>query len=375
MNPVSATDILTLQSVLAWAVFALAMVLGAVMQRSNFCTMGAVSDIVNMGDWTRMRMWVCAIAVATLGTQSMAALGWIDLSKSIYTAGKMLWLSNLLGGVLFGLGMVLASGCGSKTLVRIGGGSLKSLVVFITLGLFAYMTLKGLFAVLRVASVDQVMWDLGKGQDLPTLLFGATGTVSPSLRLTLAALVALPMLIFAFSGKEFRRAESVFASVLIGLVVVTLWYLSGKVGYIAEDPDSLQERFLATNSGKLESFSFVSPIAYTLELLMFWSDKSKIVTLGIAAVLGMVAGSWVMSVLTKQFRWEGFRDAEDTANHLAGAALMGVGGVTALGCTVGQGLSGVSTLAVGSFISFAGIVLGAMVAFRYQTWRIEKTEL
>jgi uncharacterized protein len=370
MSNLTPADISALQTQIVWSIFALAFTLGALMQRSNFCTMGAVSDIVNMSDWTRMRMWLCAIAIAILGTQTLASLGWLDLSKSFYTTGKMPWLSNLIGGVLFGLGMVLASGCGSKTLVRIGGGSLKSLVVFITLGLFAYMTMKGIFAVARVASIDQVTLDLGKAQDLPSLL-GVTGMT----RLLIASLVALPMLIFAFLGKEFRRLEPVFASLVIGLAVVAFWYLSGKTGFIAEDQETLQERFLGTNSGKPESFSFVAPIAYTLELFMFWSDKSKLFTVGITATLGMIAGSFVISMLTRQFRWEGFRDAEDTANHLIGAALMGIGGVTALGCTVGQGLSGVSTLALGSFIAFGGIILGSLIGFRYQTWRIDHSEL
>ena len=372
MSTPTPAEISALQSQVVWSVFALAVGLGALMQRSNFCTMGAVSDIVNMGDWTRMRMWLCAIAVAILGTQTLAALGWIDLSKSFYTVGKMPWLSNLVGGFLFGLGMVLASGCGSKTLVRIGGGSLKSLVVFITLGLFAYMTMKGIFGVARVATIDQVVLDMGKGQDLPSL-FGASE--SSGSRLIIAAVVSLPMIIFALVGREFRRAEPLIASILIGLAVIAFWYFSGKLGYIAEDPESLQERFLGTNSGKPESFSFVAPIAYTLELLMFWSDKSKLFTVGITATLGMIVGSFVVSLMTRQFRWEGFRDAEDTGNHLVGAALMGVGGVTALGCTVGQGLSGVSTLALGSFIAFGGIILGSLLGFKYQTWRINQSEL
>ena len=110
MGNLSAADVSALQTQVVWGVFALAFVLGAIMQRSNFCTMGAISDIVNMGDWTRMRMWMMAVAVAILATQGMAALGWVDLGKSVYTSGKMLWLSSLVGGALFGLGMVLASG-------------------------------------------------------------------------------------------------------------------------------------------------------------------------------------------------------------------------------------------------------------------------
>jgi uncharacterized protein len=129
---------------------------------------------------------------------------------------------------------------------------------------------------------------------------------------------------------------------------------------------------LRTNSGRMESLSFVAPVAYTIDYLMFFSDTSKVVTIGIAAVLGMITGSTAYALVAGQFRWEGFRDTEDTANHLVGAALMGFGGVTALGCTVGQGLSGVSTLAIGSFIAVAAIVAGAVLALKYQAWRLDR---
>src|SRR5689334_1463177 len=120
---------------LLWAAFALAVVFGAIAQRTHFCTMGAVADIVNMGDWARMRMWLLAIAVAMIGFNTMVALGWIEAKNTLYAAPRLMWLSALVGGLMFGFGMVLASGCGSKTLVRIGGGSLKSLLVFCLLGL------------------------------------------------------------------------------------------------------------------------------------------------------------------------------------------------------------------------------------------------
>jgi hypothetical protein len=122
----------------------------------------------------------------------------------------------------------------------------------------------------------------------------------------------------------------------------------------------------------MESFSFVAPVAYTLELLMLWSDKSRIVSFGIAATLGVIAGSFAWALASRSFRLEGFRDAEDTANHLAGGALMGFGGVTGLGCTIGQGLSGVSTLAIGSFVTLGAIIAGSIAAFRYQIWRMER---
>lgn len=366
------SELASLGLTVVWGAFALAFVFGFVAQRANFCTMGAVSDIVNMGDWTRMRMWLTAIAIAILGANGMAYLGIIDLSKSIYHSPSFNWLSYIVGGLCFGFGMTLASGCGSKTLLRIGTGSLKAVVVFLVLGLAAYMTLKGLFGVFRVSFLDPVRMTLSGTQDLPSV-FSRTGMADKkTLQLVLGGLLGGGLLWFALKSREFRTSENLLPGIVIGLVIVGGWYLSGKVGYLSEHPKTLEEAFLATNSGRMESLSYVAPIAYTLEWFMLWSDKSKVATLGIASVFGLILGAFVYAIATKTFRWEGFRDAEDTANHLVGGALMGFGGVTALGCTVGQGLTGVSTLALGSFVALAAIIAGSWAAFKYQIWRLEK---
>ena len=160
---------------------------------------------------------------------------------------------------------------------------------------------------------------------------------------------------------------------LIGGLVAALWWVSGVLGHVAEHPETLEEVFLVTNSQRMESFTFVAPMAYTLDWFMFFSDKSKVLTLGIVACLGVVLGSAVMALATRTFRWEGFVSTEDTAWHLLGAVLMGVGGVTAMGCTIGQGLSGISTLSLGSFLSVAGVVLGAQAALKMQMWRLERS--
>ncbi|OYX53211.1 MAG: transporter, partial [Comamonadaceae bacterium 32-67-11] len=148
------SDIQAQTTLVLWAAFAVAFLFGAVAQRTHFCTMGAISDAVNMGDWTRLRMWGMAAGIAMLGFYGMAALGWIDPLQTIHSGSRVRWLSALLGGALFGFGMVLASGCGSKTLVRIGAGNLKSLVVFFVMGLAAYATLSGVTAVLRNQTID-----------------------------------------------------------------------------------------------------------------------------------------------------------------------------------------------------------------------------
>jgi uncharacterized membrane protein YedE/YeeE len=346
--------------------FALAFIFGAVGNKTNFCTMGAVSDWVNMGETGRMRMWLLAIAVALLGSSALEAAGLIDLSKSIYPGPNFTWLSYLVGGFLFGVGMTLGSGCGSKTLIRVGAGNLKSLVVYVFLGIAAYMTLRGLFGAFRVGVLERATIVLPQGQDLPSLV-----GVSPWI---FAAAIGGAMIAFVYSSKDFRaNFDYTLGGVVTGLVVVGGWYVSGVIGHVAEDPNTLQEAFVATNTGRMESFSFVSPMAFTLEYLMLWTDKSKIVTYGIASALGVIAGSATYALATRTFRWEGFRDAEDTANHVVGGILMGFGGITALGCTIGQAISGFSTLALGSILTFVAIVAGSAATMKYQYGRLRRS--
>jgi uncharacterized protein len=354
--------------------FVLAFIFGAVANRTNFCTMGAVSDVVNMGSWGRMRMWLLAIAVAILGTHALQLAGMIDLTKAIYVRPNFTWLSYVLGGFLFGIGMTLGSGCGSKTLVRLGGGSLKSLVVFICLGIAAYMTLKGLFAVWRTAWIDPVATDLSAHglarQDLPTIISTWTGASLVATESIVALAFAAVLIVFVFVDRDFRTSlDHVLGGTVVGLVIVAGWYVTGHLGY-AENPETLENTFFATNSHTIESLSYVAPVGYTLELLLLWSDKSLGMTFGIAAALGIIAGSFAYAIASRTFRWEGLSGTEDTANHIVGGILMGFGGVTALGCTIGQGITGFSTLALGSILSFLAIVAGSALTMKVQYWRM-----
>jgi uncharacterized membrane protein YedE/YeeE len=357
--------------------FVFAVIFGAVASRSSFCTMGAVSDMVTFGDLRRMRMWLLAIAVAVAGAAALQNAGLIDLTKSIYTGTRISWLSHLVGGFLFGFGMTLGSGCGSKTLLRVGTGNLKSLIVMVFIGISAYMTLKGLFAVFRVNALDPLRLDVSalgaSSSDLPTIIAALGAGVG--VRLWLPFVVAALVGAFVFASREFRQSrEMVVGGILIGAIIVVGWYISGHVGYLAEDPSTLEERFVATNSGRPESYSFVAPVAYLLELLMLWSDQSRILTFGIAGVLGMIIGSAGMAVATRRFRWEGFASIDDLVHHVIGGILMGFGGVTALGCTIGQGLTGISTLGIGSFLALGAIIFGGAAAVKYQMWRLDRAD-
>ena len=357
----------------AWGAFGLAFVFGAVGNKTNFCTMGAVSDWVNMGDLNRMRMWLLAIGVAIVGSNALQLAGVVDLANSVYPGPNFTWLSYIVGGFLFGIGMTLGSGCGSKTLIRIGAGNLKSVVVFIVAGIAAYMTLRGILGAFRVGVLEQAAITLSTGQDLPSLLSAVSGFSRNSLILILSLVLGGGLIAFAYASTDFRgNFDYSLGGVVTGLVVVGGWYVSGHVGHMAEDPNTLQEAFVATNSGRMESFSFVAPLAWSLDYLMLWTDKTKIVTYGIASAAGVIAGSAVYALTANKFRWEGFRDVEDTGMHLIGGLLMGFGGITALGCTIGQGISGFSTLAVGSIMTFVAIVAGSAATMKWQYWRMTR---
>jgi uncharacterized membrane protein YedE/YeeE len=366
-------DLNTLRMQVLWATLAVAFLFGFIAQRTHFCTMGAISDVVNMGDWTRMRMWAMAVGVAIMGFYGMAWLGWIDPMQTIYTGGRVLWLSALVGGMLFGVGMVLASGCGSKTLVRIGGGSLKSLVVFVVMGVAAYATLRGITAVVRVNTVDTVAFTLPVSSAIPLWLTQSNpGTVS-TLAWALAMAVAVGLIVWAVWSRDFRSAlDHWLAGIGIGLTIVALWWITGVFGFVDEHPLTLESVYLATQTGRMESFTFSAPMAHALDWIIYFSDASVVLTVGVVSVLGVVAGAFVQAWWAKTFQWEGFRNTQDTALHLIGAVCMGVGGVTALGCTIGQGLSGLSTLSLTSVLAVGGIWMGAWLGFRFQMWLLER---
>jgi uncharacterized protein len=362
------TQIITTATI-AWMGAAIGVVFGLAGNRSNFCTMGAVADIVNMGSWTRMRMWLFAIGIAVLGTGALQLSGYINVANTSYTGPNLVWLSNIVGGLIFGVGMTLAGGCGAKTLIRLGGGSLKALIVVTFTAIAAYMTMRGLFGVWRVSYLNPVALALPTNQDIPSLVAHSMGMTKTTALMLMMAVVGGGASVFALAGRDFRRPEPLLGALVIGLVIVAGWYVTGHLGYLAEHPMTLEEAFIGTNSGRAESLSFMGPYAYTLELLMLWTDASRVVTFGIATALGAVVGSALAAIASGSFRIETFRDSTDLTRHLVGAMLMGFGGVTAMGCTIGQALTGVSTLAVGSFLTFIAIVAGCAATVQWEYWR------
>jgi uncharacterized membrane protein YedE/YeeE len=348
---------LPITTIVGLAGFAAGILFGATAQRANFCTMGAISDIVFIGDWRRMRAWLLAIAVAILSTQAMHSAGMVDVSKSIYLTANFGWLGAIIGGLLFGFGMTFTGGCANKNLVRIGGGNLKSVVVFLVLGLFAYMTLRGLTGLARVRMEGATNIDLAAhglpGQGLPEMLAAATGLAGATARWGVALAASLGLAVFCFKDSAFRASpRDMVAGMVIGLMVPAGWWITGVLGNDDFSPTALA------------SFTFVAPIGDSLQYLMTFTGAT--INFGIATVGGVIAGSFLMSVATRSFRIEGFVDTADTLRHVLGGAIMGIGGVLSLGCTIGQGLTGLATLAAGSLLAVLSILLGGVLGLKYQ---------
>jgi uncharacterized membrane protein YedE/YeeE len=335
----------------ASAAFAAGIALGAIAQRTNFCTMGALSDLVFMNDARRLRAWFLAIAVAMLGTQLLVGTGTVDLSKAIYLTPNLGWAGAILGGLMFGYGMTMAGGCGNKTLVRLGGGNLKSLVVVLVMGVTAYMTLRGLFALGRVEIENATTVNLAKlglaGQGMPDLIAKASGLAIGTARTALVAILGGGILVWCFKDAAFRGSPAdMIGGLLVGLLIPAGWAITGILGFDDFEPAAVA------------SFTFVSPTAESLQYLMTFTGAT--INFGIAAVGGVVVGAFVAAKAKGGFHLESFTDVHDLLRHLVGATLMGVGGVLAMGCTFGQGITGLSTLALGSLIALVSIVAGGL---------------
>ena len=348
-------DGLSVTTIVGLGGFAVGLVFGAAVQRTNFCTMGGISDLVLMGDGRRFRAWLLAIAVAIIGTQALHFGGLIDVNKSIYLTPNLGWLGAIVGGLMFGFGMTQTGGCASKTLVRLGSGNLKSLIVMLVLGIFAYMTLRGLLALPRL-QIETTNIDLTTrglhDQNLGEMAGAAIGVPAAYARAGVAAVVALLFLVICFKDAAFRRSPAnIVGGLVVGLCAVAGWVVTG---ILANDE---------FNPVQLASITFVAPAGDSLQYLMTFTGST--INFGIAVIGGVIVGSFLMAMATGSFTLESFVDRNDLMRHLGGAMLMGAGGVLALGCTIGQGITGMSTLALGSLLAWLSILGGGYLGIRY----------
>jgi hypothetical protein len=347
---------LPVNTVVSSAGFAAGILFGATAKQTEFCAMGSLSDIVFMGDFRRFRAWLLAMAVAMTGTQALHGLKVVDIYQSIYLTANFGWLGAVIGGLFFGFGMILAGGCANKGLVRIGGGNLKSVIVIIIMGIFAYMTLRGLTGLARVELENLANVDLKQSgldsQGMVDMAAAALGADSGRARWAVTAVFTGAILAYCFKDAEFRASpRNVIGGLVIGTLIPLGWWITGSLGADDFEP------------APLASFSFVAPAGEGIQYLMTFTGST--INFGVAAVGGVIIGSFLAAITTKTFRVEAFTDAADMIRHCAGAAIMGIGGVLSLGCTVGQGISGLSTLALGSVIALLSIILGGLIGLKY----------
>jgi len=341
---------------IAWGGLLIGIAFGFIVYRTNFCTMGSISDILSFGDWNRFRAWLLAVAVAVLGVWGIEAAGIADMSLSMYQAPAFGWGANIVGGLIFGFGMVFSGGCISRNLVRAGGGDLRSIVVLVITGIFGYMTIGGLLGPLRVAIFTPLTSDLAAAgigdQSLGAVLSGLTGLSVAAATTASTLVIAIGLLAFCFMSASFRSSyRNLAAGVGIGLCVVLGWILTGLTyDEFADNPT-------------LISLSYVRPVGDSIDYLMRYTALGA-PAFGIVTVAGALIGGFLGALSMKRLHLTTFADQADSIRNMFGAALMGIGGVLALGCTVGQALTGVSTLAVGSVLTFVFIVLGGIAGVK-----------
>lgn len=359
------------RQVLAWA-FVLGLALGWLIQRSHFCTMGAISDLVLMGHATRLRQWVLVVVVGMLGLAGMTVLGWLSPFNSIYAGERFPWVSYVLGGWVFGIGMVLASGCPTKNLVRLGGGSLKALVVLVFMATGALGAMRGAPALLRAQWLDPMTAGVSSGPFVGQWLAEVLGLSVPQGLLAAAVLIGLPLLVWVLRDERMRQGLPLMAGVGLGAVLLLSWWVSGVLGFVPEHPETLDPVFVATASGHMEGLSFTAPIAQWLDWFAHAADLRHRLSFGMALVPGVVIGAAASAWRRGEWRLEGFSQSADLLRHVVGALLMGIGGVYAMGCSFGQGITGVSTLNWGSLVAVAAMLFGSWGALRLQLWLLER---
>lgn len=335
-----------------WAGFAIGLAFGVTGQRTGFCLTRGMRGLWVTGDGNKLRAFALALAVAVLGTQLAEAAGLVDLSRSIYLASGFSWLLLPVGGALFGYGMIMANGCGVRALVLLGQGNLRSFVVLLCLGISAYAVLTGLLAPARTALAGMTTLTLETSPpSVPQFVLAAGWLAEGGARFVPALALAALFAIYAFGNAAFRASpKDIAGGLIIGALIPAAWLATGWLGADDFEP------------APVAALSFIAPIGETIQYAMLATGTP--LGFGVAVVAGVFLGALGSTLLAGSFVLEGFATPLRMARYMAGGAMMGIGGAMALGCSIGQGLSGVSTLALGSFLAAGGIFLGASLALR-----------
>ncbi len=344
--------------------------------------MGAISDVVNIGDTGRMRAWVFAMGLAILGVMGLTQLGLSDMSlvasndtaNPPYLTSNFAWPRYILGGILFGIGMTFGSGCGNKTLIRLGAGNIKSMFVLLAIGIMAYLMIFTNFSYTAFLQwMEPVFIDLSnsdiENQGLGNVIAHIAGSDPQQTTLMVSAILGGILVLWAFLSKDFRGSfDNMLGGFIVAAVVVAAWWVTtGMLGQnLLEEAEMMDERPFAIGA---QSFTFVQPAGHLLRWTETGFDKTML-TFALVAGFGVIAGSFLYAILFRKFRIEWFASWKDFFVHIIGGLLMGIGGVLAMGCTIGQGVTGASTLAMGSFITFFSIVFGSALTMKIQYYKM-----
>lgn len=332
-----------------WTGFGIGIAFGVAVQRTGFCLNTALRGAFVTGDGRKLAAFFLAMAIAVSVTQLLEAFGYIDLSRSIYLSANSSWLTIPLGGVIFGYGMIAANACGARSLVLLGQGNLRSFVVLLCLGIAAYATLSGVIAPARLAAVGATAMSFARPPSIPHYLEPALGASATRLvpALSLAAVLAL----LAFRHAPFRKSpRDITGGIAVGFLIAAGWFATGYLGADEFEP------------GPVASLTFIAPVGETIQYLMLATGTR--LSFSIVVVAGVFLGGLLAALLTGTYTLQGFSEPRQMLRYMAGGAMMGVGGAMSLGCSIGQGLTGFSTLAFASFLAMAGIVAGSALALR-----------
>ncbi len=326
-------------------------VLGVAGRAGRFCTLAMLEDAFFGSDFRRLKSFALAAAVALVATQALVEFGIVDLSRSIYLTPSVGLGGAIIGGLMFGVGMALVGTCGFGTLVRIGGGDLRAIVVFLVLGLSALAAMRGLTGMLRLTLIEPLALRLSDGtnQTLTSLLGTGMGAAA---RPALVAIIAGALGYWALAdGKLIRSPRLLLSGLAVGAAIAFGWFATG---WLADD---------AFDPVRVSSLTFVAPLGDAILYVATFSGAR--LNFGIGSVAGVVAGSLAAAILARGFRWEACDDARELKRHMIGALLMGTGGIMSMGCTVGQGLTAFSTLAVSAPITMLAIACGTRLGLEF----------
>jgi len=358
--------------VLFISIFILSILFGALARKTDFCPLGGIADVVHSRNTGRLSMYFFAIAIAMFGVTILEAIEIFSVDSTVppYRMSQFRWPAYLVGGLFFGIGMTLCRGCGMKSILNLGGGNLKTLVSITAMGLAAVMMLYyesffNDYFLSWVLPVTPNFEDYGiLQQDLGTISSVIFGVDVATMRIIIGLLTSFIILYFVFSSKDFlARKDNVIGGFAVGALIAVAFYISGgPIGELANEASDFSD--MPQNGMGTQSYTFIRPMGDLLYIAA--NPEWYLLTFGLVAFLGVGTGSVLISILTSRFQIVWFSSFKELLRYVIGGIMVGIGGILGMGCTLGQGIAGTSTLSLGSFVDLFALMVGAYFGIRMQ---------